>query len=52
MAKTIKSKYTNDDIVVYTGYNKDEIINEISILKDFHNINIQFIEIYKRPLLC
>lgn len=35
-------KYTNDDIVVYTGYNKDEIINEISILKDFHNIIIKF----------
>ena len=35
-------KYTNDDIVIYTGYNKDEVINEISILKDFHNIIVKF----------
>ena len=35
-------KYTDDDIVIYTGYNKDEIINETSILKDFCNIIVKF----------
>ena len=35
-------KYTNDDIVIYTGYNKDEIMNKISILKDFNNIIVKF----------
>ena len=34
---------TNDDIVIYTGYNKDEISNEIQYLaKYFWNIIIKF----------
>ncbi len=33
----------NDDIVIYTGYNKDEILNEINILSvHYENIIIKF----------
>ena len=32
----------NDDIVIYTGYNKDEIMKEINYLKEFDNIIIKF----------
>ena len=32
----------HDDIVIYTGYNKDEISNEIEILKQYDNIIIKF----------
>ena len=32
----------NDDVVIYTGYNKDEIENEINILKLFGNIIVKF----------
>lgn len=35
-------KVTNDDIVVFTGYNKDEIVNEISLLSQFKNIIVKF----------
>lgn len=31
-----------DDIVIYTGYNKDEIKNELTQLKQFSNIIIKF----------
>jgi hypothetical protein len=31
-----------DDIVIYTGYNKDEVLDIISILKNFKNIVIKF----------
>lgn len=37
--------YTEDDIVIYTGYNKDEIQKDIDYLKDicgFKNIIIKF----------
>ena len=34
--------YTNDDIIIYTGYNKNEILNEIEKLKEFENIIIKF----------
>ena len=34
--------YTNDDIVIYTGYNKLEILDKIEILKHFKNIIIKF----------
>lgn len=32
----------NDDIVIYTGYNKDEIENQLTQLKQFSNIVIKF----------
>lgn len=34
--------YTNDDIVIYTGYNKLEILDKITTLKYFKNIIIKF----------
>lgn len=33
---------TNDDIVIYTGYNEDEITEHIEYLKNFDNIIIKF----------
>lgn len=33
---------TNDDIVIYTGYNKEEIIEYIKFLSQFPNIIIKF----------
>ena len=33
---------TNDDIVIYTGYNKNELSEEIEQLKQFENIIIKF----------
>lgn len=33
---------TNDDIVIYTGYNKDEIEDKINLLKLFDNIIIKY----------
>ena len=35
-------QYTDDDIVIYTGYNKDEVKDEIEVLKKFPNIIIKF----------
>lgn len=32
----------NDDIVIFTGYNKNEILKEIGILKQFPNIIIKY----------
>lgn len=32
----------NDDIVIYSGYNKDEIIDNINILRQFPNIIVKF----------
>ena len=32
----------HDDIVIYTGYNKDEILDKISILKKYLNIIIKY----------
>ena len=32
----------DDDIVIYTGYNKDEISNELAELKQFENIIVKF----------
>lgn len=31
-----------DDIVIYTGYNKDEVKNELTQLKQFSNIIVKF----------
>lgn len=35
-------KQTNDDIVIYTGYRKDELFEEVTNLKMFNNIIIKF----------
>lgn len=35
-------KSSNDDIVIYTGYNKDEVQNIIKILQQYNNIIIKF----------
>lgn len=32
----------NDDIIIYTGYNKDEIDNQLTQLKQFPNIIVKF----------
>lgn len=33
---------TEDDIVIYTGYNKEEVIDKISILQEYPNIIMKF----------
>ena len=33
---------SQDDLVIYTGYNKEEITDKINILKRFNNITIKF----------
>ena len=35
-------KVSQDDVVIYTGYNKDEVVSEINKLKDFGNIVVKF----------
>ena len=35
-------KKTDDDIVIYTGYNKNEILKEIRMLREFPNIIIKY----------
>lgn len=32
----------DDDVVIYTGYNKDEILDKISMLKKYSNIIIKY----------
>ena len=34
--------YSDDDIVIYTGYNKSEILDKIVLLKHFKNIIVKF----------
>ena len=34
--------FCNDDVVIYTGYNKEEIADKIEVLKKFKNIIIKF----------
>lgn len=34
--------YFDDDIVIYTGYKKPEIVNEIAVLSVFKNIIVKF----------
>lgn len=41
LTKTFR-QYTNDDIVIYTGYNKDEIKHSIEQLKEYKNIIIKY----------
>lgn len=40
--RTLRLMGNNDDIVIYTGYNKDEITDKIELLKNFNNIIIKF----------
>lgn len=40
--KTVRENNCLDDIVIYTGYYKDEIKNKIDILKNYKNIIIKF----------
>lgn len=35
-------KYKQDDVVIYTGYNKDEVIDKVETLKQHTNIIIKF----------
>ena len=37
-----QSYFINDDIVIYTGYNKYEIENQLNQLKQFSNIIVKF----------
>lgn len=39
--KKLRNK-CDDDIVIYTGYNKEEIINRVNILSKYSNIIIKF----------
>ena len=41
LVKLVREK-ADDDIVIYTGYNKNEILKEIRILREFPNIIIKF----------
>ena len=34
--------FADDDIVIYTGYNKDEIENKVCILSKYKNIIIKY----------
>lgn len=39
----LREEYNNnDDVVIYTGYNKDEINNQIDLLKKYNNIIIKY----------
>lgn len=41
LVKKIRNK-TNDMIVIFTGYNEDEITDKISVLKQFSNIIVKY----------
>lgn len=38
---TVRTK-TDDDIIIYTGYNEDEISNMLKYLRCYHNIIVKF----------
>ena len=38
----LRSKQCWDDIVIYTGYNKDELNNQLKYLRQYRNIIIKF----------
>lgn len=35
-------KVSSDDVVIYTGYNREEILDKVEILRQFSNIIIKF----------
>lgn len=39
---TLFRSVSNDDIVIYTGYDKDEKLDEVTLLKEVSNIIIKF----------
>ncbi len=40
---TLRNKYhCTDDVVIYTGYDKDEINEQIELLSDFENIVVKY----------
>lgn len=41
LVATLRTK-TDDDIVIYTGYNEDEISNMLKYLRCYHNIIVKF----------
>lgn len=42
LIKYFRSNNCNDDFVIYTGYNEDEIEEQVNQLKEFSNIVIKF----------
>lgn len=42
LVKLFRENHCYDDVVIYTGYNKDEILNYIKKLEKFPNIIIKF----------
>ena len=41
LVATLRTK-TDDDIIIYTGYNEDEISNMLKYLRCYHNIIVKF----------
>lgn len=42
LIKKFRNEKCDDDFVIYTGYNKDEITNEIRLLSAYKNIIVKF----------
>lgn len=42
LVRTFRERGCNDEIVIYTGYNKNEVLCTISELKKFKNIIVKF----------
>lgn len=43
LVKILRKEYhCNDTVVIYTGYNKDEILGELDSLQEFSNIVVKF----------
>ena len=42
LIKYFRNNNCNDDFVIYTGYNEDEIKEQVNQLKEFSNIIIKF----------
>lgn len=38
----LRTSFCNDDVVIYTGYNKEEIIDKIAVLSQYPNIVIKY----------
>lgn len=38
----LRASFCNDDVVIYTGYNKEEIIDKIELLKQYPNIVVKY----------
>ena len=42
LIKKFRDNGCNDEFVIYTGYNKNEISSQIEVLKQFKNIIVKF----------